>query len=236
MKYALFNGKRTKANQAVSGDIGYDLWYNNYPVKACVGKYRQYWQYVGEKPILPNGYEPETDWHAAWKEVIEDEYCEVICGENREHRADIKSNDYVIEIQRSPMDGWAVIERNKFYKELTGNRLIWIVNIERVWNNSFKTGELHNDSIYGQYFDIIWKRAWSWVKEIAKTKDTDLFLDFNTERETLIKMWYHKDSDKLYGRWYKKQRFFDTYLYSIAKEDYRNGEKSFLNVFKDIKK
>ena len=90
MKYAKYNGQKTQAYTVKSGDIGTDLWYEDYEVVACVGKYRQYWKYTNDKPILPNGYEPESEWHAAWKKAIKDDFCEVVCGENREHRADIK--------------------------------------------------------------------------------------------------------------------------------------------------
>jgi len=133
MKYALFNGEKTHAKNVESGTIGNDIWFPDYKVKACVGKYRQYWKYIDSSPQLPKGYEPESEWHAMWKKPILDSHCDVICGDNREHRADIKTNEYVIEIQKSPMDGFEVIERNKFYKNLSGNRLVWIVNIEKPW-------------------------------------------------------------------------------------------------------
>jgi len=178
MKYAKFNNEKTHAKNVKSGDIGYDLWFEDYQVIACVGKYRQYWKYMGEKPQLPSGYEPETEWYAAWKYVIKDEYCEVICGENREHRADIKANEYVIEIQRSPIDGYAVIERNNFYKELTNNRVIWVVNVEEAWKGKrLKTDKLIKNK-YGTSFSIIWSYAWKWVQEISITTDTELYLDF----------------------------------------------------------
>ncbi len=232
MKYAKYNGEKTHAKDVKSGDIGYDLWFDSYQVVACVGKYRQYWKYIGEKPQLPNGYEPETEWHAAWKYAIRDEYCEVICGENKEHRADIKTDECVIEIQKSSIDGYAVVERNNFYKKLTNSRVVWVVNVEEAWKNKrLKTDKLIKNE-FGNSFSIIWSYAWKWVQEISKTTDTELYLDFNAENDKLIKMWTHKGG--LYGSWISKQMFFEKYLSHVAKDEFFNNKESFLRVFKNI--
>lgn len=229
MKYALFNGRKTHASQAKSGDIGNDLWYPSYEVVACVGKYRQYWKYTGEKPELPNGYEPETEWHAAWKMAIKDEHTEVICGENREHRADIKTAEHVIEIQKSPIDGRAVIERNQFYNNLTGARIIWIVNVEKPWKEKrISTEKLSNT----KGFIIKWKYHWRWVEEISLPNDTHLFLDFKPSSDKLIKMWSYKG--QFYGLWIPKIEFFRTYLSSVAKQSYLNCETQFQDIFKEL--
>lgn len=128
MKYALVNGKKTNIKDVDRGTIGNDCWFQDYQVKACKGHYMQYWKYDGEKPNFPIGYENETDWHEAGKIVVKDEYREVVCGENREHRADIYTKKNVIEIQYSSISFDAVRGRVNFYKELTGNRVVWIVN------------------------------------------------------------------------------------------------------------
>lgn len=230
MKYALFNGKKTHAKNVNSGDRGFDLWFQNYPVIACVGKYRQYWRYDGDKPELPNGYEPETEWHAAWKQAVNDDNCEVICGENREHRADIKTDTHIIEIQRSSIDGWAVVERNLFYKNLTGSRVIWVVNVEKSWKN------ISTELINKKQFRITWKYAWKWVKEISQTTDTELYLDFNSQNDKLIKMWTYppKESGTLHGTWVSKIDFFNKYLLPVAKQEYVTDKKSFLDIFKTL--
>jgi hypothetical protein len=228
MKYATFKGIKTHAKQAVSGDIGNDIWFKEYEVTACVGKYRQYWKYVDEKPILPPGYEPETEWHAAWKSLVQDEYSEVVCGDNREHRADIKTDKHVIEIQKSRIDGRDVIARNKFYQKLTGTRVVWIVNIEKPW----KEKKLKTELVKGQEdqrFTIEWLDKWSWIEEIAGPNDTFLFLDFNPKSDKFIYMW--KNKNNRYGKWASKKLFFKTYLSNIAKEEFVNGKEDFMNVF-----
>lgn len=230
MKFAKFNGLKTHAKNVVSGDKGRDLWFTEYEVVACVGKYRQYWKYINEKPVLPNGYEPETEWHASWKGAIIDEACEVICGANREHRADIKTDKFVIEIQKSPIDGWAVVERNEFYKKLTGNRVVWVVNVEKPWKEKRISTELVKTGKDGRFI-IKWKYKWKWVEEISVTTDTRLFLDFNIQNDKLIYMWTYQNTT--FGKWVYKADFFDEYLASVAKENFLNGQNNFLDVFNE---
>ncbi len=226
MKYAKFKGKKTHAREAKSGDTGTDLWYDNYEVKACVGKYRQFWKYIDDKPQLPPGYEPETEWHAGWKAAVMDEYCEVVCGVNREHRADIKTDEYVIEIQKSPIDGHTVVERNAFYNQLTGARVIWIVNVEGPWKS--KRISILPKGKEG-YLCLHWKNKWKWVEEISATTETHLYLDFNRLNDKLIKMWTYQGDN--FCRWVKKLDFFDQYLKPAAVECYRDSG-NFLELFK----
>lgn len=236
MRYAIFNGVKTHAKEVQSGDIGTDLWFTSYQVIACVGKYRQYWKYMGEKPQLPNGYEPETEWHAAWKMGINDHACEVICGNNREHRADIKTDKNVIEIQKSPIDGFAVVERNEFYFNLTGSRLVWIVNIEKPWREKRISTELAENEKDGRFL-IRWKQKWKWVNEMSITNETFLYLDFNPRSDRMIYMWDYKDKKTgkilTYGKWVKKEWFFRNYLISVAKAEFVHDTTKFLNCFLD---
>lgn len=231
MKYALYNGEKTHARDVISGTLGNDLWYTDFEVVACVGKYRQYWKYTGEKPELPNGYEPESEWHSAWKSSIKDEFCEVVCGDNNEHRADIKTDKNVIEIQKSPIDGWAVVERNEFYEKLTGSRLIWIVNIEKPWKDKRITTTLDKNNNDGRFI-IKWSRNWQWVREIGVTKKTYLFLDFNSKNDKLIHTWIYKG--EIYGKWIKKVDFFKNNLSNVLKDEFINDENQILNLFKDL--
>ena len=89
MKYAIVNGVKTNIRDVEKGTIGFDCWYRDYQVKACKGHYMQYWKYTDQKPVLPEGYENETEWHECWKKLVNDECCEAICGGSNEHRADI---------------------------------------------------------------------------------------------------------------------------------------------------
>lgn len=105
MKYALVNGKKTHIRDVERGAIGYDCWHTGNEVKACKGSYYQYWRYTSPAPTLPKGYENETEWHVAWKQSIMDNYCEVVVGDNREHRADIMTPKHVIELNHVQIPG-----------------------------------------------------------------------------------------------------------------------------------
>lgn len=223
MKYALYNGIKTKASEVSSGAIGRDLWFNDYEVIACVGQYRQFWKYKDEKPILPDGYENETEWHAAWKANLNDDSVEVIIGDKREHRADIFNGNEVIEIQKSSIDIRVAIERVNFYKnKFPASRVIWIINVEEAWKNKrFETNLINK-----KQFNITWKYKKSWVYDLAYTTKTDVFLEFNRQSEKLIKFWVHEE--KMYGSWFSKEKFFTNYLNDIANIKYKNKPKYFV--------
>ena len=71
--------------------------------------------------------ESETQWHRDWQARAGLEWCEVVMGELREHRADIRRPDdgLVIELQHSYIKHEEVREREAFY----GN-MWWVFNTE----------------------------------------------------------------------------------------------------------
>lgn len=229
MKFALVKGIKTHASNVESGTIGIDLWFTEYKLKACVGKFRQFWVYVDKKPILPEGYEPESEWHSSWKECMKEEYTEVICGQNNEHRADILTNEFAIEIQKSSICGFEVQNRINFYKELTNQRVIWIVNVFDPWKEKRIKTSKNKHGKFNQ-FDIKWSRGWYWVKEIAMNTDTHLYLDVGNNGVNLFKVWLHNGN--LIGSWYKKTKFFDEYLKNYAECDYQKKPELFLHSLK----
>jgi len=225
MKYALINNRKVHINNAERGAIGYDCWFSQYSVKACKGHYMQYWKYVDEKPILPEGYENETDWHVAWKDSLRDEYVEVICGENNEHRADIKTPDFVIEIQKSPISYDAAKERSFFYSKLNKDtRMVWIVN---VYSSCLK--RYINTLKQGNRLLINWKYKKKWVVDISGLKSTHVYLDLSPKAENMLRIWKHDDN--LYGKWESKKDFFNTYIAPYSDSTYEH----FYERFKSIK-
>ena len=227
MVIALVNGKRLRAEQAGSGTIGICPW-SRLPVKAKVGEIRQYWAYVGEKPVRPEGYENETEWHFNWKYPILDEYCEVICGQENEHRADvIGNNDTVIEIQNSIIDIRIVRARTEFYKAHSNRRVIWLVNATKYWQTRLK---VQFDKRIGKNYPIEWDHKRTWVMEIAKTTDTNLFLDFNTGSDKLLHVWVHQK--KLMGTFLSKNEFFKRYYLENAKDEFKNDPNKLLELWK----
>lgn len=71
-----------------------------------------------------------SDWHLKMQNFFPPECREVVLSNNgRTHRADIKIQDIVIEIQYSPISAEEFVDRNKFFNEL-GLRLAWVFNLE----------------------------------------------------------------------------------------------------------
>jgi hypothetical protein len=212
MKYASVNGQRKHAKEVSSGTIGCDLWYPAYEVKACVGRYLQYWVYTNGKPILPPGYEPESSWHASWKGLVEDCYTEIICGDQNQHRADILVDDQVIEIQKSKIDIRDAEARVAFYREQNPDRrVIWVINVEDSWKSErLKRGQYIKNK--KNMFTLIWDKnsRHKWMVDLARTPETHVYFEFNSNNTKLMKVWVN--NGELIGSWKLKTQFFEEYL------------------------
>ena len=68
--------------------------------------------------------EPESEWHRRWKELFPVECQEVRVGR---HRADVKTDRLVIELQHSPISPEEIREREDFY-----GAMIWIFDLSDV--------------------------------------------------------------------------------------------------------
>lgn len=215
MLIAIYDNQRIRAEVAGSGVLGICPW-TKLPVKARVGLIRQYWAYVGGQPDFVNGYEPESEWHVSWKTPVRDECCEVILGENNEHRADILgSDDTAIEIQRSSIDIRAARERITFYKNITHRRIVWIVDIQEFWRRRLRlSGKRGPDGC----FAVDWKPRRAWLWDIAATTDTELYLEFNQSSDKLLHAWIHRG--RMYAKFVRKRDFFMRYMNSVAKSEY----------------
>ena len=224
MKYAIVNGVKTNIRDVEKGTIGFDCWYRDYQVKACKGHYMQYWKYIDQKPVLPEGYENETEWHECWKSTLKDEFCEVICGENNEHRADILTDNHAIEIQYSSISYEAARERTDFYHNLKERRTIWIVNVYKAWRNK---RILTSKPVNGQFL-IKWNYSKKWVVDISNLTNSNVFLDISPTAKNMILIWKH--NNELYGKWVEKNCFYKTYL-----EAYSNHTNDFKSIFSDLK-
>lgn len=223
MKYALVYNKKTHIKNVEKGTIGFDCWYKDYPVKACKGHYMQYWKYVDNKPNLPEGYENETEWHECWKMLVKDEFCEVVCGNNNEHRADILTDKEAIEIQYSSISFKAAYERTIFYHNLKGRRTIWIVNAYKsCMDRRIEAKKNRNNEII-----VDWKRAKRWAVDISYYTTSDVYLDLSPKSDKLLKIWKH--NEVLYGKWIKKHEFFNKHL-----KDYSEGIDDFNKVFANL--
>lgn len=226
MLIANINGRRVHARSAKSGDIGICP-FTRAEVKAHVGPFRQYWAYVGGAPALPEGYERETPWHYAWKHLIQDENCEVVFGENREHRADIVgANGTIIELQHSPIDARIADERSAFYSRTTGERVVWVIDAYEFADRII----LLPPEKGARYGKVQWKNPRLWAKFIAGDSDTHAFLDPKFVGDCMMKIWRHDGS--LYGFELSKRDFFMKYLSQVAKPEYADFRFNRYEVWK----
>lgn len=90
------------------------------PVIAKCGSIKvHHWAHVA-RPDCDSWFEPETEWHRAWKARFPEASVEVPCGD---HRADIRHGGLVIELQHSAISPAMITERERHY-----GRMIWIVD------------------------------------------------------------------------------------------------------------
>lgn len=224
---ALYNGRRIRAEIAGSGAIGRCPW-TDLKVRAHVGAIRQYWAYEGGAPRFERGYEPESDWHLSWKALVRDDCCEVVFGENREHRADILgAEDSVIEIQRSVIDVRDSRERVDFYRSQTGRRVVWVVDIREFWLKRFSLGRRDEKGNY----KVEWKPRRTWLWELAATPHTNLYLEFNHRNDKLLHAWVH--GRELYAKYVSKRDFFIRYMDAVALPGYRGFSDAALALLTD---
>lgn len=231
MRRAWFNGEKVRAEVAGSGALG-NCPFTNWQVRAHVGEIRQYWAYIGGQPELPPGYENETPWHAAWKMPIEDDSCEVIFGQNNEHRADIVGNNgIVIELQHSPIDIRDVRERIVFYRGITDQRVVWVVDARAYWNRTLKVEFDKRDEQYNHY-PVTWRNRRHWTYHIAQNTDSDLYLDYNIQQDTLLKVWVYQK--KLFCRFVSKKDFFMRHFNDVAKDEYKNYSRLCIDIWNNL--
>jgi len=105
-------------------------------------------------------WEPESEWHLAWKRMAEPSHCEVIMGC---HRADILSvTGHVIELQRSPLQPSEIRARESHYR-----KLLWIIDA-----SDFKRRIQFRER--GDYTSFRWKHIRKWMLAIHKPMIWDL--------------------------------------------------------------
>lgn len=141
--YGIFNNKRIRASPLIKGvtcEICKEIL-----ISKC-GRIK-IWHFAHKSQNdCDDWYEPESEWHMNWKNEFPMECQEVVikkcdcitckqynkeCTHNhsgsscifKKHRADIRINNLVIELQNSPISPENIFEREKFYENM-----IWILN------------------------------------------------------------------------------------------------------------
>jgi competence protein CoiA len=122
MQYAWVNGARREAEPKLRGtcpNCGSEV------VSKCGQKRIWHWSHLG-KLECDRWWEPEAEWHRAWKALFPQEWQEVIhvAADGERHIADIKNDrGLVIEFQHSPLDPEERLSREKFY-----GTMVWVVD------------------------------------------------------------------------------------------------------------
>jgi competence CoiA-like predicted nuclease len=166
MQYAILNNERIEATPNMTAICPVC---KSTVISKCGTIMVWHWAHQS-KEDCDSWYEPESEWHRGWKNYFKPEEREVVIGR---HRADIKVNSTVIELQNSSISAEDIQERELFY-----NKMIWIVNGEEFWDKSIVTFRKDNS-----YETFIWKHPrkcwWKATKpiyiDIDKSYPTMLF-------------------------------------------------------------
>lgn len=127
MRFALVNNERVEAEPKLKGQCPGCL----QPVIAKCGTKRiKHWAHRTEV-TCDRWWEPETEWHRAWKDSFPRECQEVIQHDSQsgeKHIADVRTNHgLVIEFQHSHLDPQERAARERFYRNM-----VWVVDGTRL--------------------------------------------------------------------------------------------------------
>lgn len=148
-------------------------------------------------------YEPESEWHRSWKELLIKEVCEVKVGN---HFADIKLNrkedlGLVIELQHSSISKEVIAEREKHY-----GHMFWLFDAR-----NFKI-EFRKD-MPGALKSFRWKYPHKTLSNSLKP----LFFDIGDGFILRIEKIYFKEYCGGFGKVITKNNFIKTYFSNYLK-------------------
>lgn len=127
MKFALFDGNRI---EAAKGAKGFCPGCSSEMIAKCGERKMNHWSHKATRNCDP-WWEPETEWHRAWKNNFPEAWQEFSSHDERtgeRHIADIRTSDsLVIEFQHSAINPQEQSSREKFYKNL-----VWVVDGTRL--------------------------------------------------------------------------------------------------------
>jgi competence protein CoiA len=131
MKFAVVGEERREAQPGLSGKCPLC---GNAMIAKCGDIRVRHWAHLGTRTCDP-WWEPETEWHRAWKNRFPENWQEIShLSENGEkHRADVKTDrGVVLEFQHSFLQREERESREKFYRNM-----VWVVNgLRRVRDRS----------------------------------------------------------------------------------------------------
>lgn len=111
-----------------------------------------HWAHVSVKDCDSWSDNRTSPWHMAWQECFPEECREVFVGENNEHRADVKGQKMILEVQKSTISAEKIREREEFYGDMS-----WMLCGED-FESRFVLHEENASSFEGFiFFDFTWK-------------------------------------------------------------------------------
>lgn len=202
MKFALSKeGKRIKANKHTGGFCemcGEPL------IPRCGSIKIHHWAHKAGKDC-DHWWEPETDWHRDWKNLVDEDFRERVIGKNGvRHRADIRLlSGIVIELQNSPLSFEERCEREHFYENM-----IWIIHLP---NAKIEIIEYcFKKSLFNDYYAKI-ENINEWI--FRPPHSCPIFLDLDENNRIFHVTEFSDDystkkrSKYLYGNYIDKKKF-----------------------------
>jgi competence CoiA-like predicted nuclease len=156
------------------------------------------WHWAHRNRDCDSWSEPETDWHLDWKEKFPREWREVAIGC---HRADVVTNDGVIEFQHSSISAEEILKRESFYR-----RMVWVLDA-----SGFRRNIEHRRR--GKYESFRWKtprKSW-WHSGGHRHTQVSIYLDYGYSRLFLIRKLYANIPCGGWGTWVSRGSFISRY-------------------------
>jgi len=156
------------------------------------------WHWAHRNRDCDSWSEPETDWHLDWKEKFPREWREVAIGC---HRADVVTNDGVIEFQHSSISADEILKRESFYR-----RMVWVLDA-----SGFRRNIEHRRR--GKYDSFRWKtprKSW-WHSGRHRHTRVSIYLDYGYSRLFLIRKLYANIPCGGWGTWVSRGSFISRY-------------------------
>ena len=125
-----------------------------------------------------------TPWHLAWQNCFPRECQEVWMGENNEHRADVKGEHQILEVQKSSISATEIAERESFYGNMS-----WMLCGEE-FEDRFSLHELPvNRALIFRFKWHHWRKCWVGAEKtiyIHFRKGIGKLLEFNDDGTGVI--------------------------------------------------
>ena len=148
-----------------------------------------------------NGHYDMSDWHYDWQNQFPPENQEVVvqCDEIQ-HRADILTDRTVVEFQHSPLSSGQFNDRNVFYHNNIGYKVVWLYDMREDYDNGQITESTANR--------FLWSRPRSTFRKYTlHSGQIDLFFQISDEGECILHIQEFTESGFCIKKKYTKEAF-----------------------------